>query len=346
VRPSYSPTADVVNSNVGRKILTWRIATGIMPPFMNRPTSEKTALSALLLGATAIGLAPIFVRLSETGSTATAFWRIALALPALWLWMHLDRRRGLAEPKTAHPLDWPLVLPGLFFAADLAVWHVSILWTSVANATLLANFAPIFVALVAWLWFKERLRWMFPVGLIAALAGAAAVMQASFTLSGDRLRGDLMGLLTAVFYAGYQLCVKRLRATRSTGAIMFWSGVVSAGALLMLTLALGEKFWPVTARGWLVLVALALISHVAGQGLIAWALAHLPASFGSVSLLWQPVFAACAAWLAFGESPNILQAFGGAAVLAGIVLARLGSQEAEPVSLSVSPPSSPATGSR
>ncbi len=309
-------------------------------------SKETTAVAALLLGATAIGLAPIFVRLSETGSTATAFWRITLALPPMWLWMHLDKRRSIVPPTNVQRPDWRLMLPGLFFAGDLAVWHVSIFWTSVANATLLANFAPIFVALIAWLWLKERLRWLFPVGLSVALGGAAAVMQASFTLSGVRLRGDMLGLLTAVFYAGYQLSVKRLRATHSTGAIMFWSGVISSVALLALTLALGEKFLPVTGRGWTVLLALAIISHVGGQGLIAWALAHVPASFTSVSLLWQPVVAAFVAWLVFGESLAAGQAAGGAAVLAGIYLARQGSQEAEPIRLSASPQSSPAMRSR
>jgi drug/metabolite transporter (DMT)-like permease len=310
--------------------------------------STSRPIGALLLGATAIGLAPVMVRLSQTGSTATAFWRLALALPLMWVWMRLERPRGAANARRrrAWRWDWALAVPGLFFAADLAVWHVAILWTSVANATLLANFAPIFVALVAWLWFKERLRWSLPVGLGIALAGAAAVMQASFTFSAERLRGDLLGLVTAVFYAGYLLGVKRLRATRSTGAIMFWSGLVSAVVLLALTLALGESFWPVTARGWLVLATLALVSHVAGQGLIAWALAHLPASFSSVSLLWQPVCAAAVAWVVLGESVQAVQAVGGAAVLAGIGLARLGSRDIAPVRPGVVPLSRPATQNR
>src|ERR1043166_9474385 len=91
---------------------------------------RKAAIAALLTGATAIGLAPIFVRVSETGSTETAFWRVTLSLPVLGLWarrQEFDRR---------------MVWPGVFFAGDLAVWHVSIHWTSVANATLLANLAP------------------------------------------------------------------------------------------------------------------------------------------------------------------------------------------------------------
>jgi drug/metabolite transporter (DMT)-like permease len=72
-----------------------------------------------------------------------------------------------------------------------------------------------------------------------------------------------------------------------------------------------------------VLVGLALVSQVAGQGLIAWGMAHLPASFSSVSLLLQPVAAAVFAWAILGEAFGALQALGGAVVLAGIVACRL-----------------------
>jgi drug/metabolite transporter (DMT)-like permease len=288
-------------------------------------------LAAAVLGATAIGMAPIFVRWSQTGLTATAFWRVLLALPFAWAWMKWDERRGAAgnSPAMQRRFDWRLFIPGIFFAGDLALWHVSIAWTTVANATLLANCATIFVTLIAWLFFGEKFRWLFPVGMIAAIAGAAAVVQASFAVSGRQVRGDLLGLVTAMFYAGYQLSTKRLRARHATGAIMFWSGVAMAVILLAVTLLFGEKIFPDSARGWWVLVALALIPQVAGQGMITWALAHLPSGFTSVTLLWQPVVAAFAAWLAFAEVLAPLQAAGAGVVLAGIWLAKLGSSANE-----------------
>jgi drug/metabolite transporter (DMT)-like permease len=95
--------------------------------------------------------------------------------------------------------------------------------------------------------------------------------------------------------------------------------------LLAVTLLFGEKIFPDSARGWRVLVGLALISQVAGQGMITWALAHLPSSFTSVSLLWQPVVAAFVAWLAFAEVLSPLQAVGAVVVLGGIWLAKMGS---------------------
>lgn len=285
--------------------------------------SARIVLGALFGGAAGIAFAPIFVRLSELGPSATAFWRLALALPVLWLWMRIEGR-GLGAPRQPSSfIDYRrLIVAGLFFAADLAVWHWSITLTSVANATLLANFAPIFVTLGAWLWFGQHFSRTFILGMATALAGATILIGTSFHLSLQHLLGDVLGLVTAVFYAGYILAVKELRDDFSSATILMWSGVASAMALLPISLLSGEGLVAFTAEGWAVLLGLALISQVCGQGLITYALAHLPAAFSSVGLLLQPAIAALLAWIILSEPLGLWQAVGGAIVLAGIVLAR------------------------
>src|SRR5213595_561623 len=123
-----------------------------------RDASEVPALIALFAGALAIGSSGIFVRLSETGPTATAFWRGAFALPLLAVWAVLEpRARAAAPPPAGRPpaAPPPAATPmerswrdpmffwaGVFFAGDLALWHASLLLTSVAASTLEANCAP------------------------------------------------------------------------------------------------------------------------------------------------------------------------------------------------------------
>lgn len=284
--------------------------------------SIRFALPALLAGATAIGLAPIFVRLSELGPEATAFYRLFLSLPLLGLWFWSGRRSGAGRASIDRRTRMRLIIAGLFFAADLAVWHWSIKITTVANATLLANLAPVFVVLAGWAVFGERFRAGFLVGMAVALSGALVLMGNSLGFSRTRVTGDLLGVLTAVFYAGYIISVTRLRAGVSTATVMFWSAVVSSIVLLPVVLLSGENLLPATSRGWAVLAALAVVSHVGGQGLIAYALAQLSAAFGSVSLLWQPVAAALFAWFILREPLGLWQAAGGIIVLAGIYLAR------------------------
>jgi drug/metabolite transporter (DMT)-like permease len=283
--------------------------------------ANPVAIAALLLGAAAIGTSALFVKVSETGPVATAFWRVFLALPILWLWSSLGQReQHRARFATERGL---LIAAGLFFAGDLAVWHWSIVLTSVANSTLLANLAPIFVALAAWLLLRQRLQREFLAGLVIALAGMTLLIGGDFRLQGKELIGDALGVVTAMFYAGYQLTVTKLRARIATSTIMAWTGLITALALLPVALASGEQLLPVSNMGWIKLVGLALISQVAGQSLIAYAMAHLPATFSSVGLLFQPVMATLFAWLILGESVGMLQLAGGVTVLIGIRMVHL-----------------------
>lgn len=289
----------------------------------DKNSTVNRAVAALLLGATCIALSPIFVRLSETGPTATAFWRVALAVPALWL-ANLRGRHVAAE---RYPAKWPLLIAaGVAFAGDLGFWHTSIKLTSVANSTLLANLASVFVTLAAWLVFRQRPSRLFLAGLAAALAGVALLVESSAQFSRTGLLGDALGVVTAIFYAAYILAVKGLRDRGETALrLMAVSSTMTAVLLLPAALASGEQMLPSSVRGWAILAGIALVSHAAGQGLIAYALAQLPAAFSSVSLLFQPVMAALFAWLLLAEPLVPLQMLGGIVVLAGIYLARRGS---------------------
>jgi len=270
----------------------------------------------LLAGATAIATSALFVKVSEAGPISTAFWRVFLALPFLWAWALIEGpKRHMENFRRDRRL---MLAAGLFFAGDLAVWHWSIVLTSVANATLLANLAPIFVTLAAWLLFRKRPTALFLVGMATGLFGVVLLLGGDFGSGGMTLLGDALGVITALFYAAYQLTVTRLRSAATTSSIMAWSGIAMTAALLPVALISGEQFFPVSASGWVKLFGLALISQVAGQSLIAYAMAHLPATFSSVGLLLQPVMAALFAWLLLGESVGAVQMLGGVLVLTGI----------------------------
>ena len=281
---------------------------------------EWLALAALFAGATAIATAPLFVKVSETGPIATAFWRVFLALPPLWMWALMSEGRQHAAHLRMH--RGLMMAAGIFFAGDLAVWHWSILLTSVANTTLLANLAPIFVTAVAWFVFRETPRKLFLAGLAAAIAGTLLLIGANFGHSGSASLGDALGVITAMFYAAYQITVTRLRAHVPTASLMAWSSAIMAALLLPIAWISGEQLLPQTNAGWLKLIGIALFAQVIGQSLIAWAMAHLTATFSSVGLLLQPVMATLFAWILLGEIVGPLQFAGGVLVLAGIALAR------------------------
>lgn len=285
--------------------------------------SELTALLALFAGALAIGSSGIFVRLSETGSVASAFWRGALALPPLAFWALLERRPAAAGAAPRPSLLDPMFFwAGAFFAGDIALYHLSLSHTSVAAATLEANTAPIVVTILAWALWAERPRLGFLLATALAFGGLLLIVTPKLARGGHALGGDALALGAAWFYAAYILVVARLRERHGTGAVMFASTLIFSALLLPLPFLMGEKFLPDTARGWLLLVALALSAQALGQSLIAYALAHLRPTFGSVGLYLQVIAAALYAWLLLGEQLLPVQLAGGVIVLIAIALAR------------------------
>ena len=286
--------------------------------------SSALAFLALLTGGMAIGFAGIFMRLSDVGPIASAFWRMAVAAPILWCWA-LSVRRGDAAAGKRIDFSIGLVWAGLFFAGDMASWHLSLHYTTVSNATLLSNFAPVFIALWMWLAHKIRFERIFLVGLACTLAGAVMLVGPNAGQGDQKMGGDALGLVSAVFYAGYQLAIKDARSQYSTARLMAWSSTITALALLPFALASAAPFWPAGAAGWMTLLTLALVAQIGGQTVIAYASAHLPAALSSVSLLIQPLTATIAAWLLFNEAVGVWQIVGGGLLLFGIVLSKRGS---------------------
>ena len=288
--------------------------------------SERTeigALVALVAGALSTGGASMLVRLTETGPTAAAFWRGCLALPLLAIWALLDSR---AEPAPrggsllAGFRDPGFLLAGAYFAGDLALWHWSLLLTSVAASTLEASLAPLVVILFAWWRWKERPSARFLGAALLAFVGLLLVVSPKFAKGGSAFLGDALGLGTACFYAAYIVAVARLRARYSTGVVMFNSTVVFT--VMLLPLGLTQKFLPDDLSGWAALAGCAVAAQTLGQGLIAYALAHLRPTFSSLGLLLQTLGAAASAWLVLGERLAAIQIIGALVIVGAITLAR------------------------
>lgn len=286
-------------------------------------SSRALALIVLLLAACVLGLAPILVRLTETGPAAAGFWRFAFSLPLLFLLTARPGAEGVGRPS-----KW-MLLAGLFFALDLSFWHYGIVMTSVANATVLCNLTPVVVTLFGWIVFKETPKRLFILALGLAMGGAFAMAAgADGTQGSNPLLGDLFSVSVALWYSGYFLCVKAARATAGALRITLWATLLGTPLLGGVALGLGEEVIPATLAGWGACAALGVV-HVFGQGGVAWALGRLPASVTAVTILVQPVVAALLGWLIFSETLTPIQALGGAVVLAAVVLAQWSSRASQ-----------------
>jgi drug/metabolite transporter (DMT)-like permease len=279
---------------------------------------SRTALAALVLGAVLMGASPIFVRLADVGPFASAFWRVALALPVLWAWDRSERRPG----KSVRTWTRPALLAGVLFAGDLTFWHLAILNTTVANATFFATTAPLWVLIGAFALKSDTVTHFMSFGVALAFLGGALLVGESLSVAPERVTGDLYGLVTAVFFGGYFLAVRSARQHQGAARVILVSSVVTAALLAVIAVVLEPRLLPATLEGMAALVALALLSHAGGQGLLAYALGHLPATFSSLIIFLEALAAAALGWIALGERLSPVQFAGGAVILAGIWIAR------------------------
>ena len=283
---------------------------------MSASSSRLLPLLVVLVSASILGLAPILVRLTETGPAAAGFWRFVFALPLLIVLMGRPGGEGFGRPS-----KW-MLLAGLFFAMDLSFWHYGIVMTSVANATVLCNLTPVVVTLVGWFVFKDRPARLFILALALAMGGAFAMAAGAAPGQGTNpILGDIFSVSVALWYSGYFLTVKQARTTAGALRITFWATLAGIPVMGAAALLLGEDMIPATAAGWAACVGMGIM-HVAGQGGVAWALGKLPASITAVTILIQPIVAAILGWLIFGETLAPVQALGGALVMAAIILAQ------------------------
>ncbi len=239
----------------------------------------------------------MFVRLADTGPVASAFWRMAIATPLIWLMATLaGQTRGL---RISRPMIMIMGLSGVLFAADLASWHAGILQTKIANASLFGNSAslifPVYGFAVSRVWPARR---QF-LALVMAAAGAALLMGRSAELSSDHLAGDVLSLLAGIFYAAYFIMISRARQTVAPLPVLAASTLASVAPLFLLALAMGETIMPAQ---WGPLIGLALFSQVIGQGLMIYALGHVRPLVIGLALLTQPVVSALTGWLLFSEN--------------------------------------------
>lgn len=302
-----------------------------LPVQRSEPTTPLISITILFLGILATSFAAIFVRISEEelGPYATIFNRFWIAAIALGLWqcVRLPRHPSQNNPSQEAPVSSPstrvwslLPLAGIVAAVDLCLWAWSLSQTTVANATILGNFAPLFTALSSWLIWRTTFDTKFLVGLFLSLVGAIAIGITDLHIDPHHLKGDAIALLSALFFSIYLLLVEQLRPYLSTGIILFSNSAL--GALISGGLAVSEgQLFPHSQEGWLSVVGLALISQGLGQGLVAYSLNKISSGVVAVSFLLEPIIPALSAWILFSENLSPLNGLSFCLVLTGIYLA-------------------------
>ncbi len=275
----------------------------------------------LIIGAIAIAFSPIFVRFSDVDPIMTAFYRIFISLPFFLFFSSFNIIEKVKFPKFNNSYVIFLV-SGIFFALDLICWHWSIKLTTVSKATFLSNLAPIVVIIFSLIFLKERFSKFFYLAVLLSMVGMLMLLGESFKFNKSQFIGDLLGVLTAVWYGSYIVTISQLRKKYNSTSIMFLSGIVTAIILLTVSILFEQSLIPQSLFTITIIFLLGFICQFMGQSFITYSLAYLSASLSSLCLLIQPIAATVLAYFFFQEKLTTIQFFGSALILIGIYIAR------------------------
>ena len=275
----------------------------------------------LIIGAIAIAFSPIFVRFSDVDPIMTAFYRIFISLPFFLFFSSFNIIEKVKFPQFNNSYVIFLV-SGIFFALDLICWHWSIKLTTVSKATFLSNLAPIVVIIFSLIFLKERFSKFFYLAALLSMVGMLMLLGESFKFNKSQFIGDLLGVLTAVWYGSYIVTISQLRKKYNSTSIMFLSGIVTAIILLIVSILFEQSLIPQSLFTITIIFLLGFICQFVGQSFITYSLAYLSASLSSLCLLIQPIAATVLAYFFFEEKLTTIQVFGSALILIGIYIAR------------------------
>ena len=275
----------------------------------------------LSLGAMLIGFAPIFVKLSSLSSSAIAFYRMFLTIPFLFILNYAINRRYLFHVKNKSTIIYT-ALASLAFTTDLTLWHYSMNITSVSNATIIVNSAPIFVAVLSFIFFKEKLSREFVTSFLITYIGIIGLIYFSNNYTNGKVFGDILCMVAAFFYAVYLLVIAKLGRENSLNIIFYTTFFCCLFSTIPMVIGGGQVF-PSSSSEWINLLLLAVLCQFGGQYLITHAIGKISASEGSIGLLMQPITATILAAFLFNEILNVTQIIFVFFALFGIYLARI-----------------------
>lgn len=281
----------------------------------------RLAFAALIASNIFLAMGPWMVRVADVGPVASAFWRLALAIPLLLLFA---RYAGKGSFRPGWAIGATIVVGGFFFAADLAAWHMGIKLTKLANATLFGNTSSLLFPVYGFIVARMLPRKLQVLALLLATSGAALLLGNSYELSPQHLKGDLLAILAGIFYTFYLIAIDRARQTLKPLPVLALATIAGAGPLLAFSLLLGEQVMP---DDWTPLILLSLGSQVIGQGLLVYAMGHLSPIVVGLGLLTQPAVTALVGWLVYDERLSLTDGAGALLICAALVIIRLPAHE-------------------
>ena len=284
------------------------------PPSSPAATFHVGGVAAVCFGVFLWAASTVIVKSSDVSGITFAVCRLWVGFPALWLLARATGHRVTKELWRAS------IIPGVLFAANLALFFEALRRSSVANVTLITSIQPALVFLVARRLFGERIT-AGDIGWTAAsLGGIGLVVAGSASRPGWHPTGDLLAFIAILVWTVFFLASKRIRSR--AGTLEYFTAVlgVAAVALTPVMFLSGGTLTDPSTRDWLLIVIVALGPGTAGHLFVTWAHRHVDVSLSSVIGVGQPVIAAAGAAIFLDERIGLLQLIGGVITIVSVIV--------------------------
>ncbi|WP_439585288.1 DMT family transporter [Dyadobacter bucti] len=270
----------------------------------------------LIIGILCISIFPVLVKWTPVSGITSAFYRMFIGLLFLLPYL-LISRKFTVPPKN---LWLPVMICGIIFATDIAVWNLSIHYSNATQATLLTNLSPVWVGVGAFLFLPDKPKPAFWIGTLIALAGMVVLIGPEAFAEMRFDKGFLLAVFSGILYAAYMIISKSILNKIDIVSFMSVSMAVSSVYLLVVCVAFRQPLWNFTPAVWSVFVVNGLICQLLGWLTISYATKKLDANRVSLSLLSQALVTGLFAWIFIDEKITPQMIIGGVIILIGIAV--------------------------
>ena len=269
---------------------------------------------ALLIGILCISIFPVIVRMTLTSGLISAFYRMAIATAIILPFALYKKKLKLENIK----MLLPMMVCGILFASDIAVWNISIQNSTATQATLLTNLSPIWVGVFSLIFLKFRPRKSFWLGTLIALIGMTVFVGVDTILNLQLDFAFFLGVLSGVLYALYILVSKSVLEKLEVITFITYSMIFSTIFLFFINYVFGEQFFGFSNNAWVSLFVQGIVCQLIAWLLISYSTQKMRATRVSLSLLSQAIFATILAAIFVNEKITGIQMIGSVIILAGI----------------------------
>lgn len=271
------------------------------------------------------GLSFVLLKLGLEGISPLnlAFLRFLIALPFFIGFAYLQDRSIFDRSIF---LDWKmLIILGL---TGVTLYHtfqnIGLQFTTASNSSLIISANPVFIALLAHFYLKEKMTWKRVLGIILAVFGIFLIIgPLKFALNPLGVFGDLLSLGAGLSWAFNSVFSKKMLAKYGAKRITMFSMIIGTLFLFTILLASEKPALPTSIWLWCLLLILSLVSS--GLAYFLWykALEEVPATKAGVSLFFIPVVSILSARLILLESFDTSFIVGVFLVILGVIITEL-----------------------